>query len=37
MRQGQRMPLRSNIAAGSCGYVDHAHLEARANVAPREK
>ena len=30
------MPLRSNIAACSGDYVDHTHLEARANVAPKK-
>jgi FixJ family two-component response regulator len=30
------MPPRSNIAACSSDYVDHAHLEVRANVAPKK-
>ena len=32
----RQMPLRSNIAVCSGDYIDHAHLEARANVAPKK-
>ena len=32
----RQMPLRANIAVCSGDYIDHAHLEARANVAPKK-